>query len=791
MNQQNFFMTYKKQLLVIAVLLPLLALGVYLVLNATVFRSRASGDTGLRFAQESVTKNIGQDVVVPVLINPGGKQIAGFTTEVTYDPALLEVQNDAAVVPSPNSPFGTFKKTVQPGKVTISAFTFNESNQQFLPPLTSSQTVATITFKTKSGGNTAVRFNNLYIVEPNNQDNISSVTNILTVNISGAQSSYNCVTAVSAASVTSDQNTTITITTSGLPNGSKAYAIGTNRGTEIPEGEYSNFIPNTQFQQTFRGSEFGSPGVYTRRTIIKDPSGNRICTSNEVTVNVTSPTPTFGAPEGSVFVRGQLSTRSLTRPVGTSLPEEFFVANVRAPGNITGAALVIYKQDDGWSCPSGYGQTTQNGVKFCFVNRESPTGVESANIYNKAWTPDRPGTYKLVVDVNGPGGQCSGLPQSGKTRCSNNDSLDLVVTQGAAPTASITNAPSSLGEVGRAFAAGSWTAQINAPAGIKRVGMIVFRQNDGWDCPSGDKQVAGNTQFCYIESNSTPTGTTATVTSKAWTPTKDGAYNLVLDVIDNNDQKCSNYTQQGVPSCGNNAGAVINVGGVATLNPSAQLFFLNPATAGNPKVSERVRTRDVSANFNPVHSDVLGEAKYPTSPKANQSAVLIVKVDSNNQISSDTSWKCSDDQPVPTDRGTEVVVQGKKYCYISKAPTGPNSSGNYLLRTAFWDPKVNGTYKLIIEATDGNGRKCSGWQSAFGTSHPESGVVRCDNNGNDFLTLTVTGNATQVGSGQINAVNTILTNYGQTSNVSITTGDQNADGKVDSRDFAVVFYRNR
>lgn len=151
----------KLQLVSILLLIPLIAIGVYLALNPTIFRPKAS-EPGIRLDPSAVSTKVGGDFVVNLHMDPAGKNIVALETEVKYDPTILEIKLEDIET----TVFGSYPiKSVDPVKGVIKLAAVSYSDKQIQAPITTSAIVATLPFRVRAGGPTIVTLGDRVMVD--------------------------------------------------------------------------------------------------------------------------------------------------------------------------------------------------------------------------------------------------------------------------------------------------------------------------------------------------------------------------------------------------------------------------------------------------------------------------------------------------------------------------------------------------------------------------------------------------------------------------------------------------
>lgn len=195
----GFILQYKKQLIAVLILLPLLAVGVYLALNPTVFRPRAS-ETRLILeganGSSSVSVTPNTQSTVSLVLDPGGREIAGFDAVLAYDPNLLEInQNDLS---APEVPFPTISLIDNgggSGVIKVSALAYNRTDPNSSRLVNSRAVVARIRFKLKSASQASIRVDNASVVAGKQGDNVLSSnysTITITPSVASGTTPYTC-----------------------------------------------------------------------------------------------------------------------------------------------------------------------------------------------------------------------------------------------------------------------------------------------------------------------------------------------------------------------------------------------------------------------------------------------------------------------------------------------------------------------------------------------------------------------------------------------------------------------
>lgn len=146
----DYIHRHHRQIVILIVLLPLLLVGLYLALNPTIFRPKASG-ASLKLDPSSIVAKPTEDFVVSLILDPGGQGVLAFDVEVKYDPTYLEITSEN--ITTVGFPTTALKKVdAQKGVITL-GLAVDAANPS---PLTSTTTVAALPFKAKIAGATTV-----------------------------------------------------------------------------------------------------------------------------------------------------------------------------------------------------------------------------------------------------------------------------------------------------------------------------------------------------------------------------------------------------------------------------------------------------------------------------------------------------------------------------------------------------------------------------------------------------------------------------------------------------------
>lgn len=189
--------------LVVLVLLPLVIIGVYLVSNQTVFKPKAS-DIKISLSPQSVSKNVGEEFSVLVNLDPGGVDVIGVETEVSFDKSKLEINNQSITVGS----FGSAQKEIDQdeGKIKISAFSFDKANVRVSSPVSSNSNFLTLIFKAKNPGVTKINIVNPAVVDETGDLITLGRPTEVAVNVIGEESREPIVTSFNADYLTNPLN---------------------------------------------------------------------------------------------------------------------------------------------------------------------------------------------------------------------------------------------------------------------------------------------------------------------------------------------------------------------------------------------------------------------------------------------------------------------------------------------------------------------------------------------------------------------------------------------------------
>ncbi len=178
----NYILNHKLRIVGILVLTILLGVGVYLALNPTVFRSRASG---AKLILESaggtaaITAKVGETARVYVSVDPGGADVVGVDAVIQYNAAMFDVTDaDINVNPVNVNGFGVFpvKKVESPGIIRISGLSVNTNSQAISDPVQARVAFANITFHPKKDGVDNMTFGPDSVIADRNAQNIYDVS---------------------------------------------------------------------------------------------------------------------------------------------------------------------------------------------------------------------------------------------------------------------------------------------------------------------------------------------------------------------------------------------------------------------------------------------------------------------------------------------------------------------------------------------------------------------------------------------------------------------------------------
>lgn len=208
-----------------------------------------------------------------------------------------------------------------------------------------------------------------------------------------------------------------------------------------------------------------------------------------------------------------------------------------ATGSIATSGLADRARPDLKSAPNTCNGTTRHGFEFPFPESLKDGKEHTLNAYGINFPASSEGNSQLWVE------------RSKKVTCSPAQAIKASLS---GPTT---------GKVGQTIAAGSFKSKISADKGIKAVGIVLYKEaSDNWSCPYPSPVVEG-VKYCFIQAIDNPVGTTAEVLSKAWTPDKPGNYQVIIDVIDNTDKKCSGSHNRAVSDydCGVDDAVNLNI----------------------------------------------------------------------------------------------------------------------------------------------------------------------------------------------------------------------------------------
>lgn len=147
---KDYIHRHHRQIVVVVVLIPLLLVGLYLALNPTAFRPKASGGS-LKLDPANVSTKSNQDFVVSVILDPGGQEVLAGDIEIKFDPSYLQISSDSITLTGFSS---VPVKKVDANKGVISlGFAVSKDNPS---PLKTTTTITTLPFKAKVAGSTSV-----------------------------------------------------------------------------------------------------------------------------------------------------------------------------------------------------------------------------------------------------------------------------------------------------------------------------------------------------------------------------------------------------------------------------------------------------------------------------------------------------------------------------------------------------------------------------------------------------------------------------------------------------------
>lgn len=147
---KDYIHHHHRQIVVLVVLIPLLLVGLYLALNPTAFRPKASGGS-LKLDPATISTKSNEDFVVSVILDPSGQEVLAGDIEIKFDPTYLQISSDSITTTGfASSPV----KKVDASKGVIS-LSFAVSKYSPAPVKTTTN-IATLPFKAKIAGSTSV-----------------------------------------------------------------------------------------------------------------------------------------------------------------------------------------------------------------------------------------------------------------------------------------------------------------------------------------------------------------------------------------------------------------------------------------------------------------------------------------------------------------------------------------------------------------------------------------------------------------------------------------------------------
>lgn len=322
---------HKIQSLALLLILPLVGIGVYLAVNQTALRSRASSGTEPEFLFSPATQNVtagGAPITIDVQLDFKRKPVIFFQNEIQYDVNVFDVTN-SDIKPGPlfarsdgSSSYGVFPPNsikVENGNIKFSWLGLDPATKARLRGLLDRFqsicvstgtgddcriTLAQITLKAKAS---AVSGNSRLIFGPPDKNfvlladdlgttgsppkhGIITAANSKEINItvSGGTTGATCSLGVNRETIGLSDSATFSLTTTGLPAGATAVFKGKNNGTAIAEAAVPNFVINGSTQNlSFTGTQFGGAGTYERSVVVRSGSTD-VCTTEVKTVTVSS-----------------------------------------------------------------------------------------------------------------------------------------------------------------------------------------------------------------------------------------------------------------------------------------------------------------------------------------------------------------------------------------------------------------------------------------------------------------------------------------------------------------------
>lgn len=228
---------YKKQVLVLLILIPLLFLGIYLALNPTAFRPKAAG-ASLKLDPASVNKKPDDPLVVSLILDPAGRSIVAADIEIKYDPTVLQISSNDIISPIfKSNPVKTVDQTT--GLIKLGFATTQ--------PVSAASTIATLSFKGKANGNTNIFLGSSSVIDRTGRNVLESPVSQVLVQIAGESIQLPEISGAPSATysttpdqVVSGQPFTLTIQTKGSKVENPALFVGGNevRITESGSNTY-------------------------------------------------------------------------------------------------------------------------------------------------------------------------------------------------------------------------------------------------------------------------------------------------------------------------------------------------------------------------------------------------------------------------------------------------------------------------------------------------------------------------------------------------------------------------
>lgn len=269
----SYISAHKIRALGLLVLLPLLGVGVFLALNPTVFKSKASGtklflETGT--GTTTVTTKLGETVRAYVGIDPGGANVVGVDTVILYNSELFDVaDSDINVPPDNGKVFGKYPvlKVESPGKIRISALAVSPDLQTLGNFVTARVLIANVVLHAKKEGIDTLTFGQDSIIADGQANNVIDLNSFqtLTATIISATGTPPPTPTPAPASPTLTQSPTTPYSCTT----SSSYITDTNTGAEVtslaPGAAYNMYI-----KFNVGGTDNSGDLVYTQYQAIFD-----------------------------------------------------------------------------------------------------------------------------------------------------------------------------------------------------------------------------------------------------------------------------------------------------------------------------------------------------------------------------------------------------------------------------------------------------------------------------------------------------------------------------------------